>query len=81
MGGIEFWKTFVVMKMSRLGDTSFGRTTGPRNGQRKYRQGQMPKVFQIARTLEFPAITRALANDWVDKIGKKATLLIRFLNI
>lgn len=31
----------------------------------------MPKVFQIARTLEFPAITRALANDWVDKIGRR----------
>lgn len=41
----------------------------------------MPKVFQIASTLEFPAITRALANDWVDKIGKETTLLIRFLNI
>jgi hypothetical protein len=41
----------------------------------------MPQLFQIARTLEFPAITRALANDWVDKIGKETTLLIRFPNI
>lgn len=39
----------------------------------------MPKVFQIARRLEIPAITRALADDWVDKIGKETTLLIRFL--
>lgn len=41
----------------------------------------MRKVFQMARTLEFPAITRALASDWVDEIGKETTLLIRFLNI
>lgn len=44
-------------------------------------QGQMPKVFQIARTLEFPAITRAVTDDWLDKIGKETTLLIRCLNI
>lgn len=79
--GIDCWKVFVVMKMNRVGDTLLGTTPGPRNGQRRLRQGQMPKVFQIARTLEFPAITRALANDWVDKIGKETTLLIRFLNI
>ena len=39
----------------------------------------MRKVFQMARTLEFPAITRALANDWVDKIGRETTLPVRFL--
>lgn len=38
-------------------------------------------VFQIARTLEFAAITRALENDWMDNIGKETALLIRFLNI
>lgn len=39
----------------------------------------MPTAFQMASTLEFPAITRALANDWVDKIGRGTTLPIRFL--
>lgn len=78
MGGINFWK---FMKMSRVAHTLLGITPGPRNVQQKLRQGEMPEVFQIARTLEFPAITRALANDWVDKIGKETTLLIRFLNI
>lgn len=81
MGGIECWKMSAIMKLSRVADTLLGTTPGPRNGQRKCRQGKMPKVFQIARILEFPAITRALANDWVDKIGKETTLLVRFLNI
>ena len=71
----------VSMKVSRVADTSLGTTMGPLTGSESRGRGRMPKVFQIARTLEFPAITRALANDWVDKIGKETTLLIRFPNI
>lgn len=41
----------------------------------------MRTMFQIASTLEFPAMTRALANDWVDKIGRGTTLSHLISNI
>lgn len=46
MRGIAFWKMFVVMKVSRLGDASFGRTTGPRNGSESTGRGRCPRCFR-----------------------------------